>query len=158
MLLPLFEWMGAQWSRAPFHDSVWSTPVMSSIHLLALAVFVSTVLVVDLRLLGRGLTNTPIAQLARTAEPWLVTSFVVLLLSGLPQIAATPLKAYYSPFFWWKMQSVLIGVILTVTVRRRMAMQTEAELGPVWPKVVGAVSIALWTSAMVGARLIGLMG
>ena len=56
------------------------------------------------------------------------------------------------------MQAVLIGVIWTVTVRRRMARRSEAELGTVFPKVVAVVSIALWTSVTIGARLIGLMG
>ena len=82
----------------------------------------------------------------------------MLVLSGIPQMTSTALKQYYSPFFWWKMQAVLVGVVLTFTVRRRMSMRTESELGPVWPKVVALVSIALWTSVAVGARLIGLMG
>ncbi len=158
MLLPFFEWMGELWSRAPVSESVWATPILQNMHLLAVAVFAGAVLVVDLRMLGRGLSETPLAQLARSVEPWLIGSFVVLVLTGIPQIASTPLKEYYSPFFWWKMQAVAVGVVLTVTVRRRMSMRTEAELGPVWPKVVGVVSIALWTSVMVGARLIGLMG
>jgi hypothetical protein len=158
MLLPFFEWMGTLWASTPFHDSVWSTPILGSVHLLALVTFAGAVLVVDLRLLGRGLTNTPISQLSRTAEPWLMGSFLVLVVSGLPQIATTPLKAYHSPFFWLKMQAVLIGVMLTLTVRRRMSMRTDAELGPVWPKVVALLSLALWTSAMIGARWIGLMG
>ncbi len=131
---------------------------MQNIHLVAVAVFAGSVLVVDLRMLGRGLSETPLAQLARSVEPWLYGSFVVLVLTGLPQMTSTALKQYYSPFFWWKMQAVLIGVIWTVTVRRRIAMRPEAELGPVLPKVVAVVSIALWTSVTVGARLIGLMG
>ena len=141
-----------------FLESIWPTPIVQNIHLIAIAVFVGSVLVVDLRMLGRGLTDTPLAELARMVEPWLIGSFGVLVLSGIPQMASTALKQYYSPFFWWKMQAVLIGVILTVTVRRRIAMRPEAELGPVLPKVVALVSIALWTSVTIGARLIGLMG
>ena len=158
MLLPFFEWMGELWSRTPFSEFVWATPLLQNMHLIAVAVFAGAVLLVDIRMLGRGPSETPLAQLARSVEPWLIGSFVVLVLSGIPQIASRPLREYYSPFFWWKMQAVLVGVVLTVTVRRRMSMRTEAELGPVWPKVVGVVSIALWTSVMIGARLIGLIG
>ena len=157
-MLPFFEWMGGLRLSAFFLESVWPTPIVQNIHLIAVAVFAGSVLLVDLRMLGRGLTDTPLADLARTVEPWLIGSFVVLVLSGIPQMTSTALKQYYSPFFWWKMQAVLIGVIFTVTVRRRMARRTEAELGPVFPKVVGVVSIALWTSVTIGARLIGLMG
>ena len=157
-MLPLFEWMGGLRFSAFFLESVWPTPIVQNIHLIAVAVFAGSVLLVDLRMLGRGLTETPLAELARTVEPWLIGSFLVLVLSGIPQMTSTALKQYYSPFFWWKMQAVLIGVIWTVTVRRRMAARTEAELGPVLPKVVAVVSIALWTSVTIGARLIGLMG
>ena len=157
-MLPFFEWMGGLRFSAFFLESVWPTPIVQNIHLIAIAVFAGSVLVVDLRMLGRGLRGTPLAQLARSVEPWLYGSFVVLVLTGIPQMTSTALKQYYSPFFWWKMQAVLIGVIWTLTVRRRISMRTEAVLGPVWPKMVAVVSIALWTSVTVGARLIGLMG
>ena len=158
MMLPFFEWMGGLRLSAFFLESIWPTPIIQNIHLIAIAVFAGSVLVVDLRMLGRGLRETPLADLARAVEPWLIGSFVVLVLSGIPQMTSTALKQYYSPFFWWKMQAVLIGVIWTIAVRRRVAMRPEAELGPVWPKVVALVSIALWTSVTIGARLIGLMG
>ncbi|MDP7480269.1 MAG: hypothetical protein QGI10_13460, partial [Vicinamibacterales bacterium] len=120
-------------------------------------VFVGALLLVDLRLLGRGLKETPLPQVARAAEPWLLGSFAVLVLTGIPQMSSTALKQYYSPFFWWKMEMLLLGVILTVTIRRKMASTEESQLGPVWPKVVALTSIALWTSVTIGARLIGLL-
>ena len=156
-MLPFFEWMQGLRFSGFFLETIWPTPIVQNIHLIAVAVFAGSLLVVDLRMLGRGLIETPLPELARSAEPWLIGSFVVLVLTGIPQMTSTALKQYYSPFFWWKMQAVLVGVIVTVTVRRRMSMRTEAQLGPVWPKVVALVSIALWTSVTIGARLIGLL-
>ena len=157
MLLPFFQWMGGLRFSAFFLESIWPTPIIQCIHLTAVAVFAGALLLVDLRLLGRGLTETPLPQLARTAERYLIGSFAVLVLTGIPQMTSTALKQYYSPFFWWKMQAVLVGVILTLTVRRKMASMEESQLGPVWPKVVALTSIALWTSVTIGARLIGLL-
>ena len=157
-MLPFFEWMGQLRLSAFFLENIWPTPIIQNIHLVAVCVFCGTVLLVDLRMIGRGLTETPLADLARAVEPWMIGSFVVLVLSGIPQMTSLALKQYYSPFFWWKMQSVLLGVIFTITVRRRMSRRTEAELGPVLPKMVAVVSLALWTSVIIGARLIGLMG
>lgn len=157
-MLPFFEWMAQLRLSAFFLDNIWPTPIVQCIHLVAVCVFCGTVLLVDLRMIGRGLTEMPLADLARIVEPWMIGSFVVLVLSGIPQVTSLALKQYYSPFFWWKMQSVLLGVIFTVTVRRRMSRRTVAELGPVLPKMVAAASLALWTSVIIGARLIGLMG
>jgi len=156
-LQPFFEWMGGLRFSAFFLESVWPTPIVQCIHLAAVAVFAGAVLMVDLRLLGKGLKDTPLPRLARTAEPFLIGSFVVLVLTGIPQMTSTALKQYYSPFFWWKMGMVLIAVILTVTVRRKLASTDESQLGLVLPKVVALCSIALWTSVTIGARLIGLL-
>ena len=156
MLQPFFQWMGELGFSAYFLNSVWPTPIVQCIHLLAVAVFAGAVLIVDLRLLGVGLTSAPVADLARTAQPWLVWSFVVLVLTGIPQMASTALKQYYSPFFWWKMEAVFVGVVVTFVIRRIISRE-EGRFGPVWPKVVGVTSIALWTSVTIGARLIGLL-
>ena len=107
---------------------------------------------------GIAITNDDLDGCAEAQGVEIRRGDFVLVRTGIPQMTSTAVKQYYSPFFWWKMQAVLIGVIWTLTVRRRISMRTEAELGPVWPKMVAVVSIALWTSVTVGARVIGLMG
>ena len=101
MLQPFFEWMQGLAFSAYFLESVWPTPIVQCIHLVSVAVFAGAVLVVDLRLIGRGLTASSIPTLARAVEPWLLGSFAMLVLTGIPQMASTALKQYYSPFFWW---------------------------------------------------------
>lgn len=157
MLQPFFEWMQGLALSAFFLESVWPTPILQCIHLLAVSVFAGALLLVDLRLLGTGLTMVSIPRVARAAQPWLVGSFGVLVLTGIPQMTSTAMKQYYSPFFWWKMQAVLLGLVVTFLIRRHIASKEEGHYGPVWPKVVGVTSIALWTSVTIGARLIGLL-
>jgi hypothetical protein len=148
MTQPFFEWMQGLAFSAFFLESIWPTPIVQCIHLVAVAVFAGALLIVDLRLLGTGLKTASLPEVARAAQPWLVWSFVALVLTGIPQMASTALKQYYSPFFWWKMQAVFLGLVVTFLIR---------HYGPVWPKVVGVTSIALWTSVTIGARLIGLL-
>ena len=157
MLQPFFQWMGGLPFSAFFLETVWPTPIIQCIHLIAVSVFAGALLIVDLRLLGSGLTSSSIPKLAGAAQPWLIGSFVVLVLSGMPQMMSTALKQYYSPFFWWKMEMVGLGLIVTFVVRKVIASKEEGHFGPVWPKVVGITSIALWTSVTIGARLIGLL-
>jgi len=156
-LLPFFQWMQAHPISVYFLDNTWATPIVQLIHLVALAVFAGAILVVDMRLLGLGLTKTPLESVARDAQPWLVWGFVVLLITGLPQMSSTALKQYYSPFFWWKMEALLLGLIYTFTLRRKLVQTDEARLGPFWPKVAGLFSISVWTGVAIGARLIGLL-
>ena len=157
MSQPFFQWMQQLSFSAFFLESIWPTPIVQCVHLISVAVFIGALLIVDLRLLGRGLTASSIPKLAAAAQPWLVGSFIVLMLSGIPQMSSTALKQYYSPFFWWKMEMVVLGLIVTFVVRKAIAAKEEGHFGPVWPKVVGMTSIALWTSVTIGARLIGLL-
>lgn len=157
-LLPFFQWMGTIPLSTYFLDHTWPAPIVQVIHLVGVAVFVGALVIVDLRLIGRGLTARPLAEVARDAQPWLIGAFLLLFITGLPSLTSTALKQYYSPFFWWKMEALVLGVIFTFTVRRKIIMTDEARLGPVWPKVVGVLSLGIWTSVTIGARLIGLMG
>ena len=156
-LQPFFEWMEGLWLSQTFQGAVWLSPIVQCVHLIALAVFAGAVLIVDVRLLGRGMTQTPLAQVARDAQPWLIGAFLVLLVTGIPQLTSTAMKQYYSPFFWWKMEGMLLALIFTFTLRRRVTLTDEVRLGSFWPKVVGISSIALWSGVAIGARLIGLL-
>ena len=156
-LLPFFEWLEATPVSEAIRESVWFYALDQSVHLVALGVFAGAVLIVDFRLLGRGMRQQPVADVARDAQPWLIWAFLALLVTGIPQVLSTAMKEFYSPFFWFKMEVMAVGLVFTFTIRRRVALADEARVGPFWGKVVGLVSIVLWTAVAIPARLIGLL-
>ena len=157
MLKPFFDWFQTLAFSVAFRQSVWMFAVIEAVHLLALAVFVGAVLMVDLRLLGFGVRERPVAQVARDAQPWLVGSLLGLLITGVPMIMGNGEKYYYSDFFWQKMVVLALGVVFTFTIRQRVALADEARVGSFWRKSVGIVSIAAWVFVAVWGRLIGLL-
>ena len=84
MLQSFFEWMQGLSFSNWILLTTWTSPILQCIHLLAICTFAGAVLIVDIRLLGKGLVRTPVADLARPAEKWLISSFVVLILDGRP--------------------------------------------------------------------------
>jgi putative copper export protein len=156
-LLPFFQWLGELSVSVAVRNSVWFYAFDQAAHLIALAVFAGAILMVDLRLMGGGLRQRPLAQVAQDAQPWLIGGLLGLLVTGIPQMMSNSIKEYYSPYFWVKMGILLPAVIFTFTVRRKVALTDEARVGPFWGKVVGLVSIALWLGVAVPARLIGLL-
>lgn len=156
-LLPFFEWMENLPISLAIKNSVWIYPFDQSVHLIALAVFAGAVVIVDLRLLGRGLTRQPLAQVARDAQPWLVGGFLMLVLTGVPQLMSNATKEYYSPLFWAKMYIIVPALIFTFTLRHKVTQADEGRVGPFWSKVVGLVSIGLWSAVAITSRLIGLL-
>ena len=137
-------------------ESAWFVAAINVVHLLSLVMFLGALLVVDLRLLGTGMKRVPLAQLARDARPWLIAGFFGLLCTGLLQVITTPIKQYYSPHFWWKMETLVVALIFTFVIKWRLTQGNEARLG-LWGKLAGAVSIFIWTSIAVFGRFIGLL-
>jgi hypothetical protein len=118
--------------------------------------FAGAVLIVDLRLLGGGAKDQPVAHVARDAEPWLIAALIGLTITGIPQLIANALREYRSDLFWMKMAILLVAMIYTFTLRRNITLADERRVAPATRKAVGFVSLALWTAVLIHARLIGL--
>jgi len=158
MLLPFFEWCEATAVSTALRSSPWAFAVIESVHLLGLSVIGGAVLIVDLRLLGFGLRDQRIADVASAAFPWLVGSLVVMLLTGIALFLSEPLKCYDSQPFWVKMISLALAMLFTFTVRRKVTMTDEARVRPVSFKLVALVSLALWFGVGASGRWIGFGG
>ena len=152
-LQPLFEWMASSAITAAL-QGLYVSAALNLVHLLSMVVFAGAVLIVDLRLLGHGLTRQPLAQVARGAQPWLVGSLAGLVVTGIPAVMVTAMTQYLNPVFWFKMYFLLGGIIFAFTVRRKVTLADEARVGPFWAKVVGLTSIAVWAVVAAAARMI----
>jgi hypothetical protein len=146
----------AAWSVSrAINESSWIFPLVQAFHLVALGFLAGSILMVDLRLLGKGFSQQPVAKVARDARPWLLGSLVAMVLTGVPQMISLATKEYESPYFRWKMLFLLTALIWTFTVRRGVAYSPEGRFGGGVTKLVGLVSIGLWTSVAINGRLIG---
>ena len=154
MLLPYFQWLEQFWLGRFIVDSNWLFPVIESVHLIALAVLGGTVMLVDMRLLGLGLTHRAVNEVAEEARPWMIRAIVVMILTGVPLFLSEPIKCYYSPAFWVKMWSLLFALLYTFTIRTRVTRGAGVR-NTARQFVVGALSIALWFSVAAGGRWIG---
>jgi hypothetical protein len=138
--------------------SSWAFAVIESVHLLALAVIGGAVLLVDLRMLGFGLRQQSVREIARDAEPILIGSLIVMLVTGIALFMSEAVKCYYSTPFWVKMTSLLLAMIFTFTVRRRVTRADAALARPIVYKLVALVSLTLWFGVGAGGRWIGFSG
>ena len=151
MLQPFFAWMEG---LAIFGGSVYLGPAVNIVHLMGMVVFLGAILIVDLRLLGTGLKRQPTASVARDAQPWLIGSLVVLVLTGIRATMATATQQYTNSIYWVKMYLLTLGLVFLFTIRRRVAFAEEGRVPAAARKAVGLVSIAIWLSVAALARLI----
>jgi uncharacterized membrane protein YhdT len=158
MLFSLFQWVESTRLHEVLSSSSWAFAVIESVHLLGLSVIGGAVLILDLRFLGLGLRRQSIVEVAREAQPWLVGSVIVMLVTGIALFISEPTKCYYSVPFWWKMSSLSLALIFTFTVRRKVAFAEEARVRPIWQKLVALISLTLWFGVGAGGRWIGFSG
>jgi len=133
--------------------SPWIFPGIESAHLLGLCALGGTLLLVDLRMLGLGLTNQPLATLATAVHPWLEASLVLIVSTGLLLFASEAGRVLHTPSFWVKITTLPVAILYTFIVRRRVAAQSLDTSHRT--RVTAAVSLLLWFTVASAGRWIG---
>ena len=159
-MLPVFQWLERTYVSlmessfgTSIHLSVWLFALTEAAHLLALAVVGCAVLVVDLRILGWGLTRQPVAFVAREVRPWLLGSLAGMAATGFVMFSSLAASKYYShPVFWIKMGLLAAALTLTFTVRQWIVTGDDTRADRPIAKIVAAASVLLWTSIAVMGR------
>jgi hypothetical protein len=154
-LLAFFQWCYQTPVGETIRDSTWLFPVIEAIHLLGFTSTLSAVLLVELRLLGAGLSRQPVAQLAAGAQPWLLGGVTVMFASGIPLFMSESIKAYYSFAFWVKMTSLFLVLLYTFTLRRRVTGTDLIIDRPLLTRSLAVMSLSLWFGVAWGGRWIG---
>jgi hypothetical protein len=121
-------------------------PIVESIHLIGMALFVGTLLLIDMGLLGVAMRRQPIAQVAAALAPWTRAGFVLLLVTGPFMFAAQAAKWHDNPVFWFKMLLLIVATAVQWSVRRKIAAEQPAKL-------IGALSLFLWISMALSAKM-----
>ena len=153
--LPFFEWCEQTQIGSAIRELTWLFPLIEAFHLLGLALTIGAVLVVDLRLLGVGLSREPVAELSANTEPWLLGSLTVMIISGSLLFLSEAVKAYYSFPFWVKMTSLLLVLIFTFSFRRYVTLTGLASKRPQLGRATAIISLVLWAGVAWGGRWIG---
>src|SRR6266853_2736008 len=154
-LLPFFQWCYGTPIGEGIRNSTWLFPVIEAFHLLGLGLVAGSVLLVDLRLLGVGLSKQPAAQLWAGARPWLLGGVTLMFASGIPLFLSASIKCLYSFAFWVKMTSLFLVLLFTFTVLRRVTQMDLTSDRTVQGRVTALISLVLWFGVAWGGRWIG---
>ena len=131
----------------------WIIPMVQSVHILAIAIVMSSVIMVDLRLLGLVGQSQSISSTSRRFLPWVWWSLLVLLVTGVVLITAEPRRDLLNPVFQAKMALLAAAMIVTLAfqsaVSRNMAAWDETPERRTGAWITAAASLLLW-AAIVG--------
>ena len=156
--LDVCRWLEGTPGSVALHESIWVYPIVESVHVLTLCLFLGMTVMIDLRLLGANLATTPVSQVYRRLAPWMMAGFAIMVASGALLFYAAPVKTYFNIFFRLKMILLLMaglnaGVFHLITSRTMPQWDWEKK-PPVRARLAGAVSLALWAAVAICGRMI----
>src|SRR5215467_168908 len=107
-------------------QSLWLFPAIEAVHLVALAILGGALLMLDLRLLGAGLTLKSVSSVERDARPWLIGALATMIATGTLIGVSEALKLYDRDAFWVKMAALAAAILFTFAVKLPMAHRDVA--------------------------------
>jgi uncharacterized membrane protein len=156
-LLPIFKFFDKSWIGLLVSDSNWLFPAIEAVHIVALCLLFGALIMLNLRLMGVGLTNKTVSQLARDLSPWVAASLIIILATGVMLFASEAMKAYASVPFQVKMLFLFAAIVFHYTIYGRITKVDEAKRNPTVAKLAAILSIVLWLAVGIGGRGIGFL-
>ena len=153
----MLEWLEYTSLSIWVAESIWGYPIMLSLHIIGLAVVVGIFTVYNFRLLGlfNSLEFEPFLDFFRLA--WL--GLLVNVVSGFTLFSSQATFYVTNIPFLVKIFSIIAGSLLAFKIQLRLQSNVNA-----WDKTTAqptnkdhsfaVISLALWTSAIFGGRLI----
>lgn len=165
----MFEAIGkfCDWlSQTPLSNLIqsveWIIPMVQSVHIVAIAIVMSSVVMVDLRLMGVTGRGQTISVMARRFIPWIWWSLAVLLATGAILIIAEPRRDLLNPVFQAKMALLVVAIVVTALFQQ--AVSRNMEVWDLFPEkragawLTAALSLTVWIAIVGCGRWIAYVG
>ena len=157
-ILQFCEWLGQTSISVGIRESTWTYPIIESVHVLGLTLFLGLLLLWDCRLLGIVLRRVSVSALWRQLMPWIACGAVIIATSGTLLFWSDPVRFYGNVFFRVKLIALLLAAANAAAyhlgIERRLAQWDKSPITPRAAKLAGAASLTLWTIVVVVGRLI----
>ncbi len=152
-LYDVFEYLEQTFIGEAIRTSHWLFPVIEAFHLIGLALLGGCVIVVDLRLLGLGLTKQTIRQVSDKIRPYFLVSLAVMFGTGIPLALSETLKLLYNRSFWVKVTTLAIVLIFTFALKNPLIRSERAPRALMF--FIGLASLVMWFTVAGAGRWIG---
>ncbi len=142
-------------------ESGWMFPTIETLHVVFLALVLSAIAVVDLRLAGITLKERGVDELMRRTLPGAWVSFVGAVVTGVMMFVSSATHYSENTAFWIKMILLaLAGVNMAVFhlgAYRRMHLWDPEALPPLAARSAALISLTLWVGVVISGRWIGFL-
>ncbi len=165
-LLDLCKQLAATDGSIALHESLYMYPLIETSHVLSLCLFVGTLVMVDLRLLGVSFRGISLPEMSERILPYSIVGFVIMVVTGVLLFYAIPVRTYQSLFFRIKVILLVVAGINALVFHLRMRRWQQANvatdrtlaadsiISPVFAKTSALISLTAWAGVIVTGRMI----
>jgi len=152
------QWLANTPFSTTMRESTWAEPIVETVHVLTLTMFLGFAVLLDLRLLGICLKRRRVSDVLGQLNRWLFAGFAVMVVTGTLLFCADPVSFYSTFFLKAKMVMLVLAglniVVFNLTVGRKVAEWDLDSRTPRGAKVASIVSIVLWVLIVAAGRAI----
>jgi hypothetical protein len=152
------QWLHDTQLSTTMRESIWAEPLVETIHVLTLTLFLGFAVLLDLRLLGVCMRRRKVSEVLGQLNPYLFVGFAIMIVSGLLLFSGDPPAFWGTTFFKAKMIFLVLAglnvLIFNATIGRSVAQWDLASQTPRAAKVAAVVSIVLWVAIVAAGRAI----
>ena len=154
MMIPeLCDWISGTRVSQVIQDVSWIIPAVQSLHILSVAVVMSSMAMLDLRLMGVSGRRYSVSVTAMRLLPRMWIAVVVLAITGTILVIGEPARDLPNPAFQLKMGALAVAIVLTLIVRPQARKEAAFwESRPLAAKLAAAASLLLWVGIVVAGR------
>jgi len=136
----------------------WIVPAVQTLHILAIAAVMSSVLMINLRLVGALGRDQPLPRFSARFLPIIWWALPVLLVTGAIMVIGEPMRSLENVVFQLKMCLVLAAITITLgfqaPLKRNPAFWDGSAGRRGGALTLAVVSLALWVSIVFAGRWI----
>jgi hypothetical protein len=133
----------------------WIVPTVQTVHILSVAVVITSALMLDLRLIGVVGVDQPLDRVWARFLPFVWWPLLILLATGALMIIGEPARSLKNPMFQLKMALLLGAMIVTVIVQLLGRNSSLPEHGPgISRYLIVVLFLLLWTGVVFAGRWI----
>jgi len=147
----IFVWLDHSALANLVRASTWAFALLEVIHLLGLTLLLGSISVLDLRLLGAGLCDQSISEIAEDTSRWTMIGLGTVTLTGVVLATAEATRLYESGPFLIKMILFALAVIFTFTFHRGLLKREPSARAAARG---GIISLLLWFGVGFAGRAI----
>ena len=155
---PFLEWLANTAFSTYLRESPWAYPLVETVHVLTLCLFLGFTMLLDLRLLGIALGRMAASETTRRLEPWILLGFASMVLSGGLLFASDPVRFSENVFLRIKLGMLLLAALNVwlyhLTVYRRVAAWDRKPATPGGARAVAIFSLVFWAVVVAMGRAI----